>query len=294
MNMLKQLNDALLYIEQNLCDEIDCGKAARIACVTEDSFLRFFSYMTGMTLHEYIRRRRLSLAGSELQQSDERILDIAVKYGYDSADAFSRAFARQHGITPTALRKSGGALKIYPPVSFHISIKGAKKMDFRLIELEETSIYGMSRQFDGQGYGTREELRHLMWSDACDHVPGKICEGEWNQPGNHAYDGAWYGLWRDGRYMIARKREDVQETDAEELGLEKQVLSGGKYAAFRTEPGTLAWEELPKLFELIFEAWLPDSGFQRSGEDIIEVYHLWTDKEERKQNRYYEVWVPVK
>ena len=120
MDMLKRLNAAVAYIEANLCAEFELDTAAGIACVTADSLMRFFSYMTGMTLTEYVRRRRLTCAAHDLSHSGDRIADIAVKYGYDSTAAFSRAFSRQHGITPSAYRKSGGSLKIYPPVSFHI------------------------------------------------------------------------------------------------------------------------------------------------------------------------------
>ena len=90
MDMLKQLNAAMVYIEQNLCNDVHFDEAARIACVTRDSLMRFFSYMTGMTLHEYVRRRRLTLAACDLKQSTARVMDLSIKYGYESADAFSR------------------------------------------------------------------------------------------------------------------------------------------------------------------------------------------------------------
>ena len=92
MGMLKQLNAAIGYIESNLSDEIDLDKVAAIACVTKDSFIRFFSYITGMTLNEYIRRRKLTLAASKLRSGNPKVIDIAVKYGWDSADAFTKAF----------------------------------------------------------------------------------------------------------------------------------------------------------------------------------------------------------
>lgn len=288
MNMLNQLNAAVAYIEANLCAEFDLDTAAGIACVTADSFARFFSYMTGMTLTEYVRRRRLTLAAGDLRQSRVPIVDIAVKYGYDSAAAFSRAFARQHGITPSVYRKTGGSLRVYPPASFHIIIKGAKEMDFRIIELDETELYGVSKQYEGQGYRTREELRHSMWANDCDDVPGQLCEGSWNQPGSTAYDGVWYGVWQDGRYMIARAEADVK-THA----LETFRLPAGTYAAFKSEYGVVAWEEFPRLFELIFDAWLPSSGYRQKGDLAIEVLHLWTDHDLRKKNRYFEVWIPV-
>lgn len=290
MNMLKQLNAAMEYIETNLCEEIDPETAAGIACVTADSFARFFSYMTGMTLTEYIRRRRLTLAAEDLQSTRLPLADMAVKYGYDSAAAFSRAFARQHGITPSQYRKSGGSLKVYSPASFHITIQGAKEMDFRIITRESTVVYGISAPYEGQGCKTREELRHTMWASDCEDVPGQLCEGEWNQAGNTAYDGIWYGIWQDGRYMIARERADVK-TDA--LNLETRVIPVGTYAAFRTECGAIAWEEFPKLFTLIFDSWLPSSPYRQKEDLAIEVLHLWTDHDMRQKKRYFEVWIPV-
>ena len=288
MNMLKQLNSAIEYIEANLCAEFDLDTAAGIACITADSFIRFFSYMTGMTLTEYIRRRRLTLAAQDLQHSKTPIIDIAIKYGYDSAAAFSRAFAKQHGITPSVYRKDGGSLKVYSPASFHIMIKGAKEMDFRIIKLADTIVYGVSGRYEGQGYKTREELRHSMWANNCDDVPGQLCEGGWNQPGSTSYDGVWYGIWQDGKYMIAREKADVKT-----LEVEARTLPAGTYAAFKTECGGLAWEEFPKLFELIFDSWLPASEYKQKYDLAIEVLHLWTDHDLRQKNRYYEVWIPV-
>lgn len=288
MDMLKQLNSAIEYIESNLCEVIDLDAVAGIACVTKDSFIRFFSYMTGMTLNEYIRCRRLTLAAYELKNSNSKVIDIAVKYGWDSADAFTKAFIRQHGITPTSARNSHESFKIYPPASFYIMIKGAKKMDFRIIELQKTEVYGVSQQFDGRGYKTREQLRHIMWSEECDDVPGQICEGCWNQPSNHSYDGVWYGIWQDGKYTIARVKADIKN-DA----LEKHFIASGAYAAFKTERGGLAWEEFPKLFDLIFDSWLPSSKYKQRADQIIEIYHLCTDKDMRNKNRYYEVWLPI-
>ena len=288
MDILKQLNAAISYIESNLCEEIDLDAAAVIACVTKDSFARFFSYMAGMTMNEYIRRRRLSLAAYDLQKNNARVVDVAVKYGWDSADAFTKAFVRQHGVTPTMARNPYEHLKIYPPVSFYIMIKGAKEMDCRIIDIEEMELYGVSKQFDGQGYKTREELRHIMWSEEIDDVPGQICDGKWNQSGHHAYDGVWYGIWQYGKYAIARAN-----TDTKEAVLEKHSILSGTYMAFKTECGGLAWEEFPKLFELIFDAWLPSSEYKQKGDIIIEAYHLWTDYEMRNKNRYYEVWIPV-
>ncbi len=287
MNMLNQLNSAMDYIEKNICEEICVNTAAEIACVTTDSFIRFFSYMTGMTLTQYIRRRRLSLVCDELNSSDTPIVDLAVKYGYDSVASFSRAFANQHGFTPSHYRKNGGSLKVYPPVSFHINVKGAQEMDFRIIELEDTEVYGLSKAYDSSDY-TREELRQIMWTDRGDNIPERICEGQFNHHDSTSFDGIWFGLWQDGRYTIARRKDDVKDAS-----LEKQIIPAGTYACFTSERGGYAGREIPKLFELVFDSWLPASGYKLKSDTIVEVFHLWTKREQRKENRYYELWIPV-
>lgn len=290
MEILKQLNDAVKYLEENLTGEIELKQAARIACVTADSFQRFFSYIVGMSVSEYIRRRRLTLAAEDLRRNDGRVLDIALKYGYENADAFSKAFQEQHGVAPAAFRKNGGPLKIYPPVSFHIAMRGAKEMDFEIKDISDIEVYGLSREFDTKIFPSREALRYAMWDEKSgEEVPSQLCAGRWNQLDNRAYDGVWYGLWRNGRYFIGREKELVKDA----APLEHQTIPAGRYAVFASEKGGYAGEEIPKLFELIFQSWLPTSGYLQRGEDVIEVYHLWTDKAARRENRWYEIWVPV-
>ena len=106
MDILSRLNEAIVYIENHLCGEIDMNEIAKIACESADGFQRIFKTLTSMTVKEYIRKRRLSLAVSDIQNGDEKIIDIALKYGYESADSFRRAFESQHKITPTAARNA--------------------------------------------------------------------------------------------------------------------------------------------------------------------------------------------
>ncbi|MFI3325505.1 MAG: helix-turn-helix domain-containing protein [Clostridia bacterium] len=285
--MLRQLNTAIEYIEDNLCEEIDLSKLATISLVSKDSFIRFFSYITDMTISDYIRKRKLSLAVTDLQNTNLRVIDIAVKYGFKSADSFTKAFVKQHGVTPSIARKKECSVKIYPPAHLYIDVKGAKEMDFRIISIADLEVYGESKKIE-LGYKSREEQRHPMWCEDLEDVPSKLSEGEWNEKGNTSYDGIWYGIWQDGKYMIAREKSDTKNHN-----LEKRIIKGGEYAVFKTEKGTLAWEEFPKLFDLIFNSWLPSSGYKQRGDVVIEILHLFTDKEIRAKNKYYEVYLPI-
>lgn len=171
MDMLKNLNAAVRYIDENLCEEIDIERAALTAGITADSFLRFFSYMTGMTLNEYIHRRRLTLAADDIRAGKDRVVDIAVKYGYNSADAFSRAFAKQHGITPSAYRKNGGELQIYPPASLHIIIIGAKKWLSKLSSFPKQSFSGYR-----SGLTERATITARSCATQCGRTAGTRCQ----------------------------------------------------------------------------------------------------------------------
>ena len=278
MDIVEQLNKAILYVESALCEDVNLETVAQIACVTKDSFLRFFSYMTGMTLNEYIRRRRLTLAAYELQGSQSKVIDVAVKYGWNSADAFTKAFIQQHGITPTQARNPYQALKIYPPASFYIMVKGATKMDFKIIETSEKKVMGISRRIGGTAL-ERFRDEHAMWSEDCEHIPEKIYDG---------YNGLWYGIWNMGSYMIARDEENVTGSK-----LETHIIPAGMYAVFTTQQGGYAGDELPKLHNLIHDSWLPSSGYRQTHDLEVEVYHLYTDKAERRKKRYYEIWIPI-
>jgi len=141
MDLLERVNGALHYIEENLTDEIDFQEVARIACCSEYHFKRMFAFLAGVTLSEYIRRRRLTLAAFELQDSGKRVIDVALKYGYNSPDAFTRAFH-----TPTEARQTRHLLKAYPRMTFQLTIKGGREMNYRIVEKEAFRIVGIKKR----------------------------------------------------------------------------------------------------------------------------------------------------
>lgn len=142
MDWLNRMNMAIDYIESNLADRISYDKAAQIACCSTYHFQRMFSSITDVPLSEYIRRRRLTLAAFDLQTSDIKVIDVAFKYGYESPEAFSRAFKKLHGVMPTSARDIGISLKAFPKMTFSISIKGDTEMKYRIEQREAFDVFG--------------------------------------------------------------------------------------------------------------------------------------------------------
>lgn len=206
MDILKQFNNAVIYIEDNLCGDIDTDKIAEIALCPYDKFKRFFSYITNMSVSEYIRKRRLTLAAYELLNGRTKIIDLAIKYGYNSADSFTRAFAKQHGVLPTEV-SADTPLKVYPPVSFYVAIKGADELNFSIVNTEEIKLRGISRQFTGLA-ADRFEQEHIMWSNQHDDVQNQVCT---------TVDGVWYGIWNNGVYSIAKKANEIDNSNLQSI-----------------------------------------------------------------------------
>ncbi|WP_281882906.1 AraC family transcriptional regulator [Paenibacillus sp. YYML68] len=164
MDGLATLNRAIQYIEENLDEDMDLKEAARLACCSEYHFSRMFSFLAGITLSEYIRRRRLTLAAFELQAGNVRILDMAVKYGYGSADAFSRAFQSLHGFPPSLVKSHSKSLKAYPPMTFQLTIQGGNAMNYRIVEKEPFRIVGIMRRVPIQFHGVNSEIDSMARS----------------------------------------------------------------------------------------------------------------------------------
>ena len=142
------LQNALEYIEANLTQPLDIREIAKRAYVSPFYFQRIFSALCGIGVGEYIRSRRLSLAGEDLLTSDAKIIDIAAKYGYDSPDSFNRAFQRFHGISPSAVRKKGASLRSYAPVKIKLTLEGGNMLEYKIVHKQQFTVVGVSRKFD--------------------------------------------------------------------------------------------------------------------------------------------------
>lgn len=162
MDLLKNMNEAMKYIEDHLTSDIDFKEVARLAACSEYHFKRMFSFLAGVPLSEYIRRRRLTAAAFELRDSRVKVIDIAIKYGYSSPDAFGRAFQSLHGITPSEARRDGHSLKAYPRMTFQLSIKGGSEMNYRIEEKEAFCIVGLMKRVPILFNGVNPEIAS-MW-----------------------------------------------------------------------------------------------------------------------------------
>ncbi len=278
MEWIDRLNAAMTEIEAQLTGEIDYQRLGQIACCSAYHFQRMFAYMAGVTLSEYIRRRRMSLAAVDLQSGDEKVIDIAAKYGYQSPTAFNRAFQSIHGVAPSAVRQGGVTVKSYPPLTFKITVKGVEEMNYRLEEHGPFRIIGTSVPLDKDieknfqtlpakwaevaTDGTLQRLVTLMDAQPMGVLGISCCSDE----------EAW-------RYYIA-----VTSTkQAPEF--EEYTVPAATWAIFSGEGTNASIQDLERR---ILTEWLPTSGYEYGNAPDIEVY-LNPDP----QNAKYEVWIPV-
>ena len=278
MEWIERLNDAVGYIEEHLTEEIDYERLGKIACCSSYHFQRMFTYMAGVPLSEYIRRRRMSLAAVDLQSTGIKIIDVAGKYGYNSPTAFNRAFQSVHGIAPSAVKNEGVSVKSFPPVSFKIIVKGVEEMNYRIETKAAFRIVGVSvplekdiekifavipRKWQETAVnGTLQKLTGLMDTQPMGVLGVSTCND--TEP------------WR---YYIA---VSSSQTDKD---LEEYTVPAATWAVF---PGAGTNQSIQELERRIVTEWLPTSGYEYGNAPDVEVY-LNPDP----QNAQYEVWIPV-
>ena len=147
MNWVKTIEDAIEYIERNMTEDLTVGRIAEEVNTSAFYFQKGFSMLCGYTVGEYVRMRRLSIAGEELLSSDVKVIDLAMKYGYDSPDSFTKAFTRFHGSTPTDVRRGGAMLKSFAPLHIKLTLDGGSTMEYRIEKKPAIKVMGVSKNF---------------------------------------------------------------------------------------------------------------------------------------------------
>jgi len=279
MEWIARMNKALEYLEEHLTGETDLEQAAKIAGCSVYHVQRIFPCLAGISLSEYLRRRRMSLAAADLL-AGQKVVDVALKYGYDSPTAFNRAFQSVHGLAPSRARE-GARLKAFPPISFRVTVKGVVEMEYRIVQKEAFRVVGigapMSRNLE-------ESFRLVpaLWDRAArEGVPARLAPlMDPGMPGILGIcDGSVEG--EQFRYLIA-----VATAAPLPEGLEEYRIPACTWAVFPGEgamPGSIQ-----QLEQRIITEWLPTSGYEYANAPDIEVY-LAPDP----QNAKFEVWMPV-
>lgn len=282
MDWIKAVENAIEYIEENITEDLTITGIASQVNLSAFYFQKGFAMLCGYTVGEYIRMRRLSLAGSELLSSDVKVIDLAVKYGYDSADSFTKAFTRFHGSTPTDVRKNGAALKSFARLHIKLSLEGGSVMEYRIEEKAAFKVMGISRIFSYESANTDIPK---YWDEVYIGAARKLLMGMYGI----CFDAEMSG--NQFRYMIA---DDLQEEFATERKLEEYEIPAHTWAVFPCRgPMPLALQEVNRR---IFSEWLPASRYELSEGYNIEYYSDAADyKEGTSDPEYYaEVWIPVK
>lgn len=282
MDWIKAVENAIEYIEENITEDLSVSKIASEVNISAFYFQKGFSMLCGYTVGEYIRMRRLSLAGNELLSSDVKVIDLAMKYGYDSPDSFTRAFTRFHGSTPTDVRKSGSSLKFVAPLHIKLSLNGGTVMKYRIEKKSAFKVMGVSRMFSYESANTDIPK---YWDEI--HVRAEVRPVK-----------GMYGICFDEemagnqfRYMIA---DDLQTEDVAKKHLEEYEVPEHTWAIFPcTGPMPLTLQEVNRR---IFSEWLPVSKYEIAEGYNIEYYSNPAEFEGGTQDQEYytEVWIPVK
>jgi AraC family transcriptional regulator len=287
MDSLERMNDALNYIEETLIDEIDFAEVAKRAYCSEYHFKRMFSFLAGVPLSEYIRRRRLTLAAFDLGDSKLRIIDIAVKYGYNSPDSFTRAFQSLHGVTPSEARKNGQSLKAYPRMTFQLSIKGGSEMNYRIVEKEAFHIVGIKKRVPLIYEGVNPEIAAMWQSLNMDLI------NELKSLSNVEPSGLISASTNFSERLAENSELDhyigVATTEECPEHLAKLNVLASTWAVFEAVgpfPDTLQ-----NVWGRIYSEWFPSSSYEQTeGPEI-----LWNEHKDTSSPTFKsEIWIPLK
>lgn len=287
MDSLKNMNRAMKYIEENLTNEIDFKEVARLSYCSEYHFKRMFSFLAGVTLSEYIRRRRLTLAAFELKDNKVKVIDVAMKYGYSSPDSFTRAFQYLHGITPSEARSNGYSLKAYPPMTFQLSIKGGSEMNYRIEEKEEFCIIGIKKRVPIVFNGVNPEIS-AMWESLDEPTINQLKKLSCVEP---------LGLISASANFSEGRMEEKGELD-HYIGVATNKEYPPNFNMLQVAASTWAVFEaigpfpdtLQNVWGRIYSDWLPSSNYEQiEGPEI-----LWNESKDITSPTFRsEIWIPV-
>lgn len=277
MEWVKSLNEAINYIENHLLDDLSCEGIASHIYISSFHFQRCFRLLTGMTVGEYIRNRRLSLAGQDLAASDEKVIDAAMKYRYETPESFAKAFTRFHGVTPSQAKMEGSALKSFNRLIIKMKLEGGTVMDYRIVSRDSIRVLAMTRLFKSERSFTDLPM---FWSEYYARGYDKIVKANMGicEPERPDTDDFKYGIGRE--YVQGAAIPD---------GYEILTIPANIWAVFKCV-GPMP-KAMHKVWQRIYSEWLPQAEYERVQDYDFEAY---TDGDNQSEDYVSEIWVPVK
>ena len=294
MEWLSSIRTAINYMEEHLTDDISAQDVAARVHLSPFFLQRGFSLMTGYGIGEYIRNRRLYQAAVDLKGTDDKVIDIALRYGYETPESFTKAFSRFHGATPSQVR-GGAAINTFLPLTIKLSIQGGNQMDYKITPMFPFKVIGFQKVFDNETAYTEIPK---FWNETCEKYANRVYAG--NAPSN-PYEQALvdncigeYGVCIDDigggkfRYLIAGKYTGGAVPD----GMVVYEFPRNEWAVFDCigpNPQTLQ-----SVNTRIFSEWLPGNpDYELSGNATVEWYDC-VNGEMTDPDYHSAIWVPVK
>ena len=296
MDWIIGMQKAIDYIEDHLTETIDYDVVAAQSYSSSYHFQRVFSILCGFTVGEYIRNRRLTLAGTELAINDAKVIDVALKYGYESPDSFAKAFQKFHGILPSQARNNGSNLKSFSRLVLKFSLEGGSMMDYRIEEKDEMILTGYKRHFVGVP-GEREDQEKEMYvkTRALQYILQALAgnlEKNFDIITNiddEGYD--FYIAYQLSEYYRNNLNKDGVLGEEFARYFENVRIPKCTYVVFETERCAFPTEVYLDLRKKIASEWLPNSGYQLADAPELVVTHWY--RGDKKNQRYRELWIPV-
>ena len=299
MEWITGIQNAINYIENHITEPIDYEELGRVSFSSPFHFQRVFSILCGYTVGEYIRNRRLSLAGTELAAGREKVIDVAAKYGYESPDAFARAFQKFHGLAPSQARGNGAKLKVFSRLSIKITLEGGNTMNYRIEEKEELKLVGYKRRFTGtpmerndqdHNFACETRLHQAVLQYAAHDCDTLYCV--YSNFDDSGYD-SHIASWLNGEGVA-----DIEEMMGPQIAarFEELTIPAGQYLVCETPRCKWPTNYVEELYRRAVTELLPGAGYELMDGPEVEVVH-WVyrpNDEAYNSQKYVELWLPVR
>ena len=300
MDWIIGIQQAIDYIEDNLTETIDYDEVAKKCYSSSYHFQRVFSILCGFTLGEYIRNRRLTLAGRELATTNAKVIDVAMKYGYESPDSFAKAFQKFHGILPSQTRNNGSNLKSFSRLVLKFSLEGGTTMNYRIETKPAMILLGYKKRFSGTPYDeSRQHQEGNFFKTTRAH--------QWMLKGisnDKMSDYCVLSNFDDDGYDFyisvttdAYERENLYNSEVtginfmHKFGFEEIVIPERTYLVFETEKTKMPIPEYFEIRKQIAAEWLSNAEYQIVNAPELAVYHWGITG--GYNGRTIEIWIPI-